>query len=85
MITATAAFNRALLTLAANGSRPRCSDPVDHALWTSEDAADRLVRQPRFTNDGCRRDAIASAYGNTSCQGLHIGGVQRVAGNRPVA
>jgi hypothetical protein len=43
MINATAAFNRRLLELAQRGDRPRCSDPVDHTLWTSEDQHDRDI------------------------------------------
>jgi hypothetical protein len=39
--TATAKLNTALLALAVQGNRPRCSDPVDHQLWTSEDQRDR--------------------------------------------
>jgi hypothetical protein len=39
--TATAKLNTALITLASQGSRPRCADPVDHQLWTSEDQQDR--------------------------------------------
>ena len=36
-MTATEQLNRRLLT----GNRPRCSDPVDHQLWTSEHQAGR--------------------------------------------
>jgi hypothetical protein len=42
-MTATDLFNRALITLAVRGERPRCSDPVDHARWTSEDQSDRDI------------------------------------------
>jgi hypothetical protein len=38
-MTATQQLNRRLLT----GNRPRCSDPVDHQLWTSEDQRDRDI------------------------------------------
>jgi hypothetical protein len=38
-MTATEQLNRQLLT----GDRPRCSDPVDHALWTSEHQQDRDI------------------------------------------
>jgi Transcription factor WhiB len=43
MTTATARFNTALITMAVRGDRPRCSDPVDHAMWTSEDQQDRAI------------------------------------------
>jgi hypothetical protein len=43
MTTATHLFNRALIALASKGDRPRCSDPVDHTVWLSEDAADRAI------------------------------------------
>jgi hypothetical protein len=36
-MTATQQLNRRLLT----GDRPRCSDPIDHQLWTSEHQQDR--------------------------------------------
>jgi hypothetical protein len=36
MTTATATLNTALITMASRGSRPRCADPIDHQLWTSE-------------------------------------------------
>ena len=42
--TATEQLNRRLLT----GDRPRCSDPVDHQLWTSDRYAYHLVAL-RFT------------------------------------
>jgi hypothetical protein len=29
--------------MAARGDRPRCADPVDHDLWTSESAEDRAI------------------------------------------
>jgi hypothetical protein len=41
--TATAKLNTALITMASRGVRPRCSDPVDHQLWTSEDQHDRDI------------------------------------------
>jgi len=40
-MTAAKAFNRALITMAVNGERPRCSDPITGAMWTSEDPHDR--------------------------------------------
>jgi hypothetical protein len=40
MTTATARLNTALINLAVQGERVRCSDPVDHALWTSDDQRD---------------------------------------------
>jgi hypothetical protein len=43
MTTATDLFNRRLLDMAVRGDRLRCSDPVDHAMWTSEHAADRAI------------------------------------------
>jgi hypothetical protein len=36
MTTATALLNRALLNMAARGEHPRCGNPVDHNLWTSD-------------------------------------------------
>ena len=45
-ITATAKLNTALIAMASRGGRPRCSDPVDHALWTSEDQRDSRHRRP---------------------------------------
>jgi hypothetical protein len=39
--TATAHLNRRLLELAVQGERPRCSDPIDHNRWTSDNADDR--------------------------------------------
>jgi Transcription factor WhiB len=41
MTTATTKLNTALITMASRGDRPRCSDPIDHAKWTSEDQHDR--------------------------------------------
>jgi hypothetical protein len=43
MTTATDRFNTALLTLAQREDRVRCSDPVDHARWTSDDQHDRAI------------------------------------------
>jgi hypothetical protein len=43
MTTATPKLNTALITMASQGGRPRCADPVDHALWTSEDQQDRDI------------------------------------------
>jgi hypothetical protein len=43
MTTAAGRLNIALLTMAANGERPRCADPVDHDLWTSESEVDRAM------------------------------------------
>lgn len=40
---ATDRLTSALIALAARGERPRCSDPVDHARWTSDDQHDRKV------------------------------------------
>jgi hypothetical protein len=42
MTTVTAKLNTALITMASQG-RPRCADPVDHQLWTSEDQHDRDI------------------------------------------
>jgi len=53
MTTATAKLNTALITMASHGSRPRCADPVDHALWTSEDPAERAVPPPGASAAGC--------------------------------
>jgi hypothetical protein len=50
-MTATTRLNTALLTMAVRGDRPRCSDPVDHARWTSENADDRATAA-RWCN-GC--------------------------------
>jgi hypothetical protein len=37
MTTTAEQLNLALVELAVQGERPRCSDPVDHALWISDD------------------------------------------------
>jgi hypothetical protein len=37
MTNAAEQLNLALVELAIQGERPRCSDPVDHALWISDD------------------------------------------------
>lgn len=37
MTTAAARFHTALITMGANGERPRSSDPITGAMWTSED------------------------------------------------
>jgi Transcription factor WhiB len=42
-MTATDELNRALLSLAADGDRPRCSDPITRELWTAEHAAHRAI------------------------------------------
>jgi Transcription factor WhiB len=34
-------LTRALLDLATQGERVRCSDPIDHARWTSDNQRDR--------------------------------------------
>ena len=52
MTTATNLLNRALITVVAKGGRPRCADPVDHALWTSEDQHDRDIATARCI--GCQ-------------------------------
>src|SRR5215212_2319709 len=43
MTTATARLNLALITLAVRGERPRCADPITHAMWTSDDQHDRAI------------------------------------------
>jgi hypothetical protein len=43
MTTATARLNTALLTMAVQGERPRCSDPGDHQRWTSDNQHDRQM------------------------------------------
>jgi hypothetical protein len=43
MTTVTARLNLALITLAQQGDRPRCSDPIDHQRWTSDDQRDRQI------------------------------------------
>ena len=43
MSTAAERLNLALIDLAVRGDRPRCSDPVDHDLWTSDDQRDRAI------------------------------------------
>jgi hypothetical protein len=35
MTTTSQRFNRALLSLAARGERPRCADPITHVMWNS--------------------------------------------------
>jgi hypothetical protein len=39
-------LDRALLSLAIRGERVRCSDPVDHLLWTALDGHSRCLRDP---------------------------------------
>jgi hypothetical protein len=36
-------FERALVTLAVQGQRPRCGDPEAHHYWTSEHQAERVI------------------------------------------
>jgi hypothetical protein len=43
MTTATARLNTALLTMAQRHERPRCADPITHAMWTSDDQHDRQI------------------------------------------
>ena len=43
MTTAAERLNLGLIDLAVRGDRPRCSDPVDHDLWTSDDQRDRAI------------------------------------------
>jgi hypothetical protein len=52
MTTATAKLNTALITMASQGSRPRCADPIDHQLWTSKDQHDRDIAATWYT--GCQ-------------------------------
>ena len=52
MAPATTKLNTALITMASQGSRPRCADPIDHQLWTSEDQHDRDIAAARCT--GCQ-------------------------------
>ena len=40
-MTARDALDRALLDLAGDGRRPRCGEPDDHQLWTSESPDER--------------------------------------------
>lgn len=40
-LTARDDLDRALLDLAANGRRPRCGEPADHHMWTSDDHDER--------------------------------------------
>jgi Transcription factor WhiB len=62
--TATMALTRALITMAQRNERPRCSDPVDHERWTSEDAADREIAAACCIGcpviSECREAAIAN-------------------------
>lgn len=46
-MNAREALDRALLDLAADGRRPRCGEPADHHLWTS-DARDERARAARL-------------------------------------
>jgi hypothetical protein len=52
LVTATDLFNRALITLAVRGDRPRCADPITHVMWTSEDQHDRDIAAQWCT--GCQ-------------------------------
>jgi hypothetical protein len=36
-------LTQGLIALAVRGERPRCSDPVDDTLWTSDDHRDRTL------------------------------------------
>jgi hypothetical protein len=54
MTTATATHNRALVTLAARGDRPRCSDPIDQAFWNSHHQHHRDIA-------ACWRKAVPAA------------------------
>lgn len=40
-MSAREALDRALLDLAADRRRPRCGEPADHLLWTSEKTDER--------------------------------------------
>ena len=40
-MSARADLDRALLDLAAEGRRPRCAEPGDHHMWTSDDHDER--------------------------------------------
>jgi Transcription factor WhiB len=44
-------LNKALLGLAIRGERVRCSDPVDHLMWTSENPDERASAARRCA--GC--------------------------------
>jgi hypothetical protein len=43
--TATQTLHLRLIGMAVRGDRPRCSDPIDHDLWTSDHAEDRAIAQ----------------------------------------
>lgn len=43
MTTATALLDRALLAMAQRDERVRCSDPITHNMWTSDDQRDRQI------------------------------------------
>jgi hypothetical protein len=55
-MTPTNALNRALLSLAAAGDLPRCSDPITRELWTAEHPARcscyAAKQPPNVTNAG---------------------------------
>lgn len=40
-MNARAAFDAALVDMASRGEKPRCAEPADRHLWTSEDADER--------------------------------------------
>ena len=52
MTTAREQLDRALVDMASRGERPRCAEPADHALWTS-DASDERARAARLCH-GCQ-------------------------------
>jgi hypothetical protein len=54
MTTATTKLNTALITMASRGGRPRCADPIDHQLWTSEHQHDRDIAAQWCSGCECR-------------------------------
>jgi hypothetical protein len=72
MTTVTAKLNTALITMASRGDRPRCADPIDHQLWTSEDQHDRDIAAAWCAGGHSRRanlsaqDASSAPKGRTS-------------------
>jgi hypothetical protein len=77
MTTATARLNIALITMAQCGDRPRCSDPLDHNLWTSDDQHDRQIAVawcagcPILIECGRAADARDERWHVWGGQGLH--------------
>jgi len=61
-MTAAEQLTRAMVSLAAQGRRPRCGEPGGHELWCSDDADDRA--QAASWCNGCPVLAECAAAAN---------------------